>query len=796
MADIRTWIREEGIDIRQDASIGAAVLKHVLASEEPDRAMENIATYVCDPTFHSPGSGFILDLVRELLPRSWNLTSWDLLGKSICSATELGLISADDLKNVIREILGNKRLRVSFQVGPGSTANGVPQLHLVYSILESLGRCAVLQVTDLGSQMLQNLFSEFAKRPYLRWCKAMVWRLLPWAEETHVPFIARFALHPLEVQRRQVAADEILGQALAGRLMRLKPKLLPLVLTYTTEKLLVHSRVTSMADYRFVWHHWFNTLAILGSSSYKVCLTAKTWDILQHAESTLSPDQRLFAFAWNALALGHEWRTSTNLSDRLNFLDCFEALVNSLPTLTMDTSRGIVVGLSELLLPYQEVLVQNMTRLARYDVKLPNVSEVEPAVKRITSTSTLDERIQHAHFGHSAALAAVLHNAKYGPMAFKALARRMIHKNTMSFGIVCHFLEHDKKLKMSLTPGSGWQLRRPNSKSTSVIRSVFVNTKDRAFGVTTACSSGYGTINLELNFKAKVIDLIHDLAISFATSPVATPRSAFRRVYWCYLFLRHHRLPIEPIVTRALWHTSVTRYGDQGAAAAQLKWALSLVRLVEGEGVAKQLLWSEIFRRSRAEQVDALAEPTKEEEANVLAMLREEGSVSDGVFGTDRGLCPSNSVTFADTGIDSLLTGDEEVDLETRKKIAFLQSEPPHRPFWLPENGTKQVEESRGDRGIFSHVLIKPPGFFGGSARNPEFHEGYLDSESLSAHSFVWEADETLPSSKVRRDGETGTPATDRPYEWWRGGRRHQSRSERRPSMVRKNSTEVVRDRR
>jgi hypothetical protein len=336
----------------------------------------------------------------------------------------------------------------------------------------------------------------------------------------------------------------------------------------------------------------------------------------------------------------------------------------------------------------------------------------------------------------------------------------MIHKNTMSFGIVCYLLETDSKLNMALVLRRvAWGLKYSPQKE-----------------MLPDSSSRHWTTISGLPTREQIIDLILDLAISFATSPVATPRSAFRRVYWCYLFLCRYRVPIPPIISRALWHAGVTRYGDQGTAAVLLKWVVRRVREVEGENVARHLLWNERFRQSRAEQVDAWGKLTAKEEQVVLEMLRGNDSAPDsGERETDQAPSSLTSVTFSTEQVDALLTGDEDLDREMRKKVSFLQSEPPHRPFWGPEerDEAQHVDQSIRDGDVSSTERVFPLLFLGKTAKDSDaqwWHgdqwEERLDGDGLPSRSFVWEAQETLPSYKLQYQREKRATSIERPDRW------------------------------
>jgi hypothetical protein len=545
----------------------------------------------------------------------------------------------------------------------------------------------------MGASMLSTLFSKFVARAHLPWCEKMVWRLLPWGSKSDVTFIGRLVRQQLQFQRGQRSPSERNGQTLAGRLMRADPEVLQLLLAHTTEILLRFSTEASTLIYRFIWHRWCKTLAVLGSRNYNGRLTKNTWDSLQPVKSALSPDQRLLAFAWTEMALCHDMRNSTNLSDQLGFLTSFEVLIGSILDSQMDSSQA-VVRRSNLALPNRDLLLRHLTHLSLFDENAffggdsQGLSTTDSTHRQGISTSMVDKRIQNAHFGHSEALSKTLNSASYGLPAIKILLRIMIQKSTKSFGIVCQLLEKNNMVRKTLRMPQSWVSsldetpRRRDGKLTDLpawpVAGRATSRPEPPVGA--SCRSA----------REQIVDLLHDLAISFATSPVATPRAAFRRVYWCYLFLSQHGVPIQSKITRALWHAGVTRYGEQGTSATLLKWILCRVSEVEGEDVARQLLWSDTFRRSRTEQIATWSQPHTRDEQAIFALFRggKEGPLKNESGTTkseaESSSCLSYPAPSTDSQITSVFTEDEELDREIKAKVKFLQSLPPEWPLWSP----------------------------------------------------------------------------------------------------------------
>ena len=602
------------------------------------------------------------------------------------------------------------RLKVT-GVGP-IKARARTKLYMVDGILDSLDRSPVLQITDLGTPLLSRIFSIAAGHVYLAWCEKLLWRLLPWAPTTHVPIMGQLVHNHLQFQRGQHGSDGKAGQVLADRLLPARPEFLRLLLVYTTESLLDFSKESKTMLYRFMWYHWRCALAVLGSQAYNVSLTTKTWQYLRTVESTLMLPQRSMAFAWTAMSLSSELRASTNLSDRLQFLNHFETLITSLPNASRGDAHHAYTELSDLALPDKDALLRNLIRLSLsvgediYHEGSRACQNIVSGMKEGITTSILDERIQNAHFNRHEELAEILHRANHGFPSLKILSRRMIHKSTTSFGILCQLVEDNTMLKAALQMPRSESLK-PMDDEVNLTRSAASSLKDAA------SSFESRTIISNLPAREQVVGLIHHLAISFATSLVASPRSALRRVYWCYLFLCNYKVPIQPVMIRALWHAGVTRYGEGGTAATLLKWLLKRVRELEGEEIASRLLWSETFRLTRTAQIDLLSNISKEEEEALLGMLTEElTSAEDSETSAPRpdattgssSTSSSRQVHFSPEEIDALLTGDEKVDQEMRDKVRFLQFEPPAKPFWLPR---ERVQVDVGDDVTYSVVTVR-----------------------------------------------------------------------------------------
>jgi hypothetical protein len=179
--------------------------------------------------------------------------------------------------------------------------------------------------------------------------------------------------------------------------------------------------------------------------------------------------------------------------------------------------------------------------------------------------------------------------------------------------------------------------------------------------------------------RSIMVQFMNYLAISFATSPVATPRTALRRVYWCYLYLRRCAAPVQPAITKALWHAAVTRASPAGVSPTLMKWILHQVEKVEGREIALSLFWKESARQVHAEQVRAWSRLTEEEAQTVHGFLADE----DDAAAEDS---PSIAELEGEIALQTKVAAFEPV-LQSTAQLPAAGS-----PWWHAADGEEQLQ--------------------------------------------------------------------------------------------------------
>jgi hypothetical protein len=102
--------------------------------------------------------------------------------------------------------------------------------------------------------------------------------------------------------------------------------------------------------------------------------------------------------------------------------------------------------------------------------------------------------------------------------------------------------------------------------------------------------------------RAKV-ELVNKMALAFAQAGCRSPRVALRNVFYCVLYLRRHREPLSPELTRALTLAGITRdlLNKNWVGRRKALWILDMVNKVEGDMVGSMV--AELVYNWRGEHI-------------------------------------------------------------------------------------------------------------------------------------------------------------------------------------------------
>lgn len=617
LTEIQEWAREEGINLSQDLSAGTAIHRRI---QRLDFSASDIASYLCHPTFHPPGTSYILQLLPKLFHHTWEPRSWKIVFSSICKASELGLIRVNDLKAIITQIVEGGQIKLRSNDNQLRIVKNAERVRLVHGIIQSVARSKVLKVGDLGSFFLSELFAKLASNR-TKQGRAVLWELMPWARAADAPVISELTLTILRDVCRASPHDEA-GQNVVTRLKVVDAKTLRLVALLTTERLV---NMTSPA-YRYIFYHWKCALSVLGFTRPNVLLTARDWDLQRSYQSNMSIEQRLLVFAWTYMHLCQQLRTSDRAMQRQHFEIRLQRILTAIPETTREFLDRAGVGIRSLPFPNRLILLRHLKGLTATDTMMtvPDASPAptdntapkpESGAKKFKKASNMSGA---EYVDLIEELTDILH---HNAPLFKILSRRMIQHDPSSFDLVCRILETNLPVKIAMSrrrPQQNSSIQeRKQGQSGAVSTPVDVENDDHKGA---SRRSPHDTpVEKDSPASQEIIDLLNHLAVSFATSPVASPRRSLRRVHWCSALLHRYCGRLQPPITRALWHAGVTRYGGEGTAATLLRWILWKIKKVEGEGVARQLFWNDSFRVQRQLELEALSKVDEVEEQRLLA---------------------------------------------------------------------------------------------------------------------------------------------------------------------------------
>lgn len=673
LVEVRAWLKEQRINVRDNLRIGELLSRHLLLAG--NFCASEIAAYICDPVFHPPGTSFHVQMLPGLLARTWDFRSWHAIRNAFCKAAELGLISVKDLRTVIDQVADAGPVSLVKDDGKVQIVKSIEKEHFIHGLLTAVANSRVLTLADLGRGFLSRLLRKVGQvRRFTTTTQRILWDLSPWASESDATLISRLTIMHLRAQCRN-GPDEEVGEKLAERLARVGSNALQLAVLQTTHNLIRIAQEDTKSIYIYLFHHWTGTLAILGSKARALSLAKDIWGIHSSSTSSLSAEQRLLAFAWTWLGLGKPRRTSPALPERVQFLECFDKTLKSILDLFEDGFlKRAIIAVESLPLPNKHVLLQNLSRLADRE-PFPVVPDSSPKsdmdrFQRQGFSLFLDRDLyQSARLHHTDVLTELAESLNQDLPLFKMLSRRMIKKNPLSFDIISRILENNIQFKLALSQTLPQRLRAV-SQQPKLSEAALVSTN---LGIS-------GSVNPQQSADSpspeEALDLMNHLAVSFATSPVTSPRASLRRVYWCYTFLHRYGGPVQPTLTRALWHVGVTRYGDSGTARTLLKWILYQIKRTEGEHVARHLLWSQALREQWRRDLEGLAQVDANEETRLLAELTTAYADADADAGGGGGV-----------GGDIIPSGTSaSADLETLRNIRFARTESGERPFFFEKS--------------------------------------------------------------------------------------------------------------
>ncbi|ETN39350.1 uncharacterized protein HMPREF1541_05573 [Cyphellophora europaea CBS 101466] len=623
VADLRSVIRSHGLNLRYAPEQTEQIYRHVVSRQWP---ATTLMEYFAEPGLHPSGCQnhvkFVQRLAREYQDSHFELhklsPDWDLVLNGMCRAVKLGLLSAIEWAKVVDAV-------VSIELSLYRQGQHHPFLHRtlgsasnsIMALLDSFEQSHVLSFKDIDHMWFKRLSKTVMQAEDTLTTVRVIWRLRRARRPHGSPSVADALVRCLT----HYSAERD-PEAIATFLLELPRTVMLMSITRVSE-ILSFGIVQGSHD-ASLFTTWKSILRSLnGSDRKRFTISTSDLSIMRGSsgDTSLGRPQLEILLLWNLRQLLGEEECHEQLK-HFDLHPVVSRIFDNRWTGTLsDLHCQIVLNVQSLPLPDKESFLASLSRLFKDREMASSRSQQEnhtqpdlgPATLLKADLARLVDRAihNHPHYLSQKCLAEEVEKVTYDMDGFKRLLRHLVAQDADSFRVVRPILQSSIAFKTALSHAwpqrLDWQQRRDMGIAMSTVTDVTQH------------------LNKPEPFldPEQVLDVVHQLAISFATSPAISPRQSLRQVYWCYRYLMRYGAPIQPPMTRALWHAGVTRYDWTGPGDIQLFWILDKVRKVEGEEVAQQLMRSISFRQWRSVALQQLARGIPDFQPDMLVRFNE-----------------------------------------------------------------------------------------------------------------------------------------------------------------------------
>ena len=385
----------------------------------------------------------------------------------------------------------------------------------------------------------------------------------------------------------QSKTKNLLTAQVAGFLKRLDPEAFARVVVMTSEAIL--SSAMHDSDQVSEVREWTTVLKGI-SARGKELLTSSFWlDIPKKGGTALSSTQSAYIRMW---AVSHIAASNIRVRTSEKHLSLLSSLLHQYrQSLPSKADLKEMIFLSAQSLPVRSADLLSMLS----GFAFPGSAPIEAPSRVHSDLSAFladampalqNDRIyktQKTHF--NSILTMVAERINVNLPQFAEYAHHMIKNDKLSMRIFVRLLRSNTPFKLSLFMAKNPYHDEPASPPATKLH------KSKSRRRQQIAKAEPPSFSIQAPFPMQCLATLMSLARSFAVSPVISPRQAYRKVRWIYLFLHSHGGPISPELIRALHHAGITRYKAVGMnpLPIQEKWIWEKVVEVEGEEVARQL---------------------------------------------------------------------------------------------------------------------------------------------------------------------------------------------------------------
>ncbi|KAJ9318593.1 hypothetical protein DTO271D3_1255 [Paecilomyces variotii] len=581
--DIRKIICDFDLDIKHDPAYSQMIfgnmLSHTLRREES--VVEMIA-FLDDPTLNVRNAGNYLSLVEHLVAYEASASNRDEFLRAINRALELGLIPTEEIGLIIEGL-------PEIKVGTGTLRSENPNelVRCYRSLWDALRSCNVLRVEDLEQKIFQSWLDELAQTELHKEVLLLARDIIvsthpsPTQDCSWVPcFISQWLSLPTDSVQDKSGFDQrkYNNDYVQSLLACFSPHLASNYIIEVTEHLALTLEEKMHRD--VVFKAWRNFLKSV--SNLEVLLSSRAWLSLKSAKSktrrtedsnsphpSLQTHQEILIRLWILKSLGrsvsrhHSWELPQSVARVVS-----ELLVR-FTRITRDWEErdvlvNLVKGLQELNIPSNNVIMMAIavkTKKQPKDLARMALKQLEASDQTITDlfANRLSYLATRRYFGSS--FEKTVRKIDITSTSFIEQSKSFVKSGGVNdYLIVLRILRSHTPLKIALSRAWG---PPPDLDSAGTALAL---ARDPEHPDPHAC-----------------LELIHLLAITFATAKNLTPRQAYRVVHWLYLFLRKHQAPIKPPLVRAMYHCGITRYQQAGMHVSTLRYKFIMDLVAEAE---------------------------------------------------------------------------------------------------------------------------------------------------------------------------------------------------------------------
>ena len=585
LGEIRLVVADFALSLSQDPEYSELAFKRLLSLPYGVNNGE-VRDFLLDRNLNPASARNYTNIILDLGQQSASPPRRYKLCQIILDNLRLGVVSHDDVVGIILH-LSNVKIRSGHGVLRLADSQ---EIHKFYkAIYQSLCDCNIFSFSDLNRELVHTWVTRIKAAPFAPDAADLIWALRDESSGSDLDVVTNLASRWLEhLQQKDLRYTN--PRHLAQFLVHLPLEILRGALVGVMKNMIVAVQGKQVAP--AVLETWRRTLFHVNQYTLKQLIDHNLTRRMQRSADELpfTPGQDLIIMWWTVVSLANGRPEGFSSLDNLDFQTelhrAFPADVDE----SQDLLAAVLRTIQSLPLPKTNMMIGNFNRLTNGYLLTRRVNsqrlkaDLDTLLQR-SSTSFLDDRLYvrtRRHFNDSLTRIAESINTDLG--SFLRVSRTLISKDKESIRIVTRILKHNQSLKLAIS-----QFSRSRS-LTDAVSSRLV-TRDHSSPQSSLLTPIAG------------VRLLHSLAVSFAVSPAISARQAFRKVYWCYIYLHRYGGPIGSAIARSLWHAGVTRCKETGTSPDKVRWILSIVRSVEGADAAEQLLWNEAIRAEREEDM-------------------------------------------------------------------------------------------------------------------------------------------------------------------------------------------------